>query len=294
MTPERRDLEVTLAYTGDILANRQTGIFAKTSGYIRKLHVEKGDFVKAGQLLVEIEPTEMENALDQARASVATAQAGLQVARTNLESARANLLNQEANLARAQAVLDNDRRQAERMTELFAKGLVAAQERDNMRTAYESSQAGLRAQEAQVQVARAQIGTSESQVKLAEAQVEQQHSAHRMARMRVDDTRITAPFPGFISQKALDVGASVSSQAAATSNASVAILMLQDIDPVKVQIEVPERDVARVRVGNTVRLISDAYPNQTFAGTVQRVVHTLDPRTRTMGVEVEIPNRERL
>jgi RND family efflux transporter MFP subunit len=294
MTPERRDLEVTLAYTGDILANRQTGIFAKTSGYIRKLHVEKGDFVKAGQLLVEIEPTEMENALDQARASVATAQAGLQVARTNLVSAHANLLNQQANLARAQAVLDNDRRQAERMAELFGKGLVSAQERDNARTAYESSQAVLRAQEAQVQVARAQIGTSESQVKLAEAQVEQQHSAHRMARMRVDDTRITAPFPGFISQKALDVGASVSSQAAATSNASVAILMLQDIDPVKVQIEVPERDVARVRVGNTVRLTSDAYPDKTFAGTVQRVVHTLDPRTRTMGVEVEIPNRERL
>ena len=293
-TPEKRDLEVTLAYTGDILATRQTAIFAKTSGYIRKLHVEKGDFVRAGQLLVEIEPTEMENALDQARASVATAQAGLQVAQTNLESARANLLSQQANLTKAQAVLDNDRRQAERMAELFGKGLVSAQERDNARTAYESSQAVLRAQEAQVQVARAQIATSESQVNLAQTQVEQQQSGHRMARMRVDDTRLTAPFSGYVSQKALDVGASVSSQAAATSNASVAILMLQDIDPVKVQIEVPERDVARVRVGNAVRLISDAYPGQTFRGTVQRVVHTLDPRTRTMGVEVEIPNRERL
>jgi RND family efflux transporter MFP subunit len=292
--PERRDLEVTLAYTGDILANRQTGIFAKTSGYIRKLPVEKGDFVKAGQLLVEIEPTEMENALDQARASVATAQAGLGVARTNLESARANLLNQQANLAKAQAVLANDRRQAERMAELFGKGLVSAQERDNARTAYESSQAVLRAQEAQVQVAQAQIATSESQVKLAEAQVEQQQSALRMARMRVEDTRITAPFPGYVSQKALDVGAAVSSQAAATSNASVAIVTLQDIDPVKVQIEVPERDVARVRVGNAVRLTSDAYPGQRFGGTVRRVVHALDPRTRTMGVEVDIPNPERL
>ncbi len=292
--PEQRDLEVILGYTGDILPGRQTPIFAKTSGYIRALRADKGQFVKEGQLLVEIEPTEMENALDQARAALATALAGLQVARSNLESARANLLNQQANLAKAQAVLANDRRQADRMAELFGKGLVSAQERDNARTAFESSQAAVGAQDAQVQVARVQIETSESQVQLAQTQIEQQRSALRMAQMRLDDTRIVAPFTGYISQKNLDVGAAVSSQAAATSNASVAILILQDINPVKIQIEVPERDVARVRVGNAVRLTVDAYPDRRFSGTVARVVHSLDPRTRTMGVEVEIPNPEQL
>ncbi|MBI3457285.1 MAG: efflux RND transporter periplasmic adaptor subunit [Candidatus Rokubacteria bacterium] len=288
--PERRDLEVTLSYTADILPNRQTPIFAKTSGYIRTIRADKGDFVKAGQPLVEIEPTEMEAGLDQARAALATAAAGLQVARSNLEAARASLLNQQAALARTQALLANDRRQAERMAELFAKGLVAAQERDNARTAYEASQAVVRAQEAQVQAARVQIGTTESQVTLAEAQVDQQRAALRMAQMRLDDTRLTAPFAGYISQKNLDVGAAVSSQAAATSNASVAILILQEIDPVKVQIEVPEREVARVRLGNTVRLTADAYPDRRFAGVVKRIIHALDPRTRTMGLEVEIPN----
>ena len=73
--------------------------------------------------------------------------------------------------------------------------------------------------------------------------------AQRMAQMRLDDTRVVAPFSGFVAEKRLEVGASVSSQAAATSNASIAILTLQDIDPVKVQVEVPERDVARVRPG---------------------------------------------
>lgn len=292
--PERRDLEVTLSYTGDILPSRQTAIFVKTSGYIRAIHADRGQYVKAGQLLVEIEPTEMENAMDQARAALATALAGLQVARSNLESARANLLNQQALLARAQAVLANDSRQAERLAELFAKGLVSAQERDNARTAFESSQAAVRAQEAQVQVARVQIETTDSQVRLAEAQIEQQRSAVRMAQMRVNDTRIVAPFSGFVSQKQLEVGAAVSAQAAATSNASVAILMLQDINPVKVQIEVPEREVARVRPGAGVRLTSDAYPDRRFTGTLARVVHALDPRTRTMGVEVDIPNGENL
>ena len=292
--PVRRTLEVTLSFTGDVLPNRQTPIFAKTSGYIRAIHADRGQFVRAGTLLVEIEPTEMETAFEQARAALATAQAGLQVARTNLESARANLLNQQANLAKAQAVLDNDRRQAERMAELFAKGLVSAADRDNARTAFQSSQAVLRAQEAQVQVARAQIATSESQVRLAETQVEQQQAALRLAQMRVNDTRVVAPFSGYIAQRALDVGAAVSSQAAATSNASVPLMTLQDIDPVKVQVEVPEREVARVRAGAAVRLTTDAYPDRRFGGEVTRVVHSLDPRTRTMGVEVEIPNRDGL
>ena len=292
--PERRALEVLLSFTGDVYPNRQTAIFAKTSGYIRAIHAERGDFVKAGALLVEIEPTEAETALDQSRAAMATAEAGLQVARTNLESTRANLLNQQALLARAQAVLANDRRQAERLTELYTKGLVSAQDRDNARTAYEASQAVVRAQEAQVEVARVQITTTESQVRLAETQVGQQKAGERMAQMRLDDTRVVAPFAGFVAEKRLEVGASVSSQAAATSNASIAILTLQDIDPAKVQVEVPERDVARIRPGNVVRVTSDAYPGRRFSGRVARIVHALDPRTRTMGIEVDIPNPENL
>jgi HlyD family secretion protein len=290
--PERHDLEVTLSYTGDILPNRQTPIFAKTSGYIREIPVEKGQFVRAGDLLVEVEPTEMEAARDQARAALATALAALQVARSNLEGARANLLNQQAVLSRAHAVLGNDQRQAERMADLFAKGFVSAQERDNARTAYESAQAAVRAQEAQVEVARVQIHTAESQVALAESQVEQQRAALRMAQMRLDETRIAAPFSGYVSQKHLEVGAAVNSQAAASSNASVAILTMQDIDPVRIQIEVPEREVPRVRPGNRVRLTTDAYPDRRFTGAVARVVHALDPRTRTMGLEVDIPNPE--
>ena len=143
-------------------------------------------------------------------------------------------------------------------------------------------------------MAKSQIETSASQVRLAETQVEQQRAGLRMAQMRLDDTRITAPFSGYVSQRALDVGAAVSNQAAATSNASVAILVIQDLDPVKVQIEVPERDVARLKTGNVVRLTTDAYPGRAFSGAVARVVHTLDPRTRTMGVEIEIPNPEKL
>jgi membrane fusion protein (multidrug efflux system) len=172
--------------------------------------------------------------------------------------------------------------------------LVSAQDRDNARTAYEASQAAVRAQEAQVEVARVQITTADSQVALAETQIVQQRAGQRMAQVRLDDTRVVAPFSGYVAEKRLEVGAAVSSQAAATSNASIAILTLQDIDPVKIQLEVPERDVPRVRPGNVVRVTSDAYPGRQFSGRLARIVHALDPRTRTMGIEVDIPNPDNL
>src|SRR2546425_11145788 len=66
VSPQRRDIEVKLSFTADILAVQQAAIFSKVSGYIRKLHVERGDFVKEGQLLVEIDDLELRASAEQA------------------------------------------------------------------------------------------------------------------------------------------------------------------------------------------------------------------------------------
>jgi RND family efflux transporter MFP subunit len=288
--PERRDMEIKLAFTADILPAQQAAIFSKVSGYIRRIHADRGDFVQAGQVLAEIDDMELRAAVDQARAALQTGEAGLEVARSTLEGNRANLENQRANLTKAHAVADNDARQAERMKTLFDRGLVAATEYENARTTAESSRANVQAALAQVRVAEVQIATTESQVRLAQAQVQSYRAALQLAETSLANTRLVAPFSGYISQRNLDPGAAVSAQSAGTNTASVGILTVQAIDSVKVQIEVPERHIAQVKVGSPVRLTVDPYQGETFSGSVARVVHSLDPRTRTMGVEVEIPN----
>ena len=145
--PLRKDLDVKLAYTADVLPNKQVAIFAKVSGYIKRLGAEPGDFVREGQLLAEIEAPELNAAVEQARAAVATAEANLNVARSTLESTRANTANQEANLVRARAVSVNDGRNAARLEDLHGRGLISAMDRDNARTNAESSQASLKAAE---------------------------------------------------------------------------------------------------------------------------------------------------
>jgi RND family efflux transporter MFP subunit len=290
VSPQRRDIEVKLSFTADILPVQQAAIFSKVSGYIRKLHVDRGDFVKQGQLLVEIDDQELKASAEQARAALLSAQAGLEVARSTLEGQKANLENQRANLAKARAVAANDARQADRMKTLFDKGMVAAADWDNARTNADSSRAGTDAAEAQLRLAEVQITTQESQVRLAQAQVETFRAALSLATSNLSNTRLLAPFAGYVAQRNLDQGAAVSAASAGTTNTSVGIMLIQDIASVKVQIEVPERDIARVVVGSPVRVAADPYKGEAFAGSIARVVHNLDPRSRTMGIEVAIPN----
>ena len=288
--PERRDMEIKLAFTADILPAQQAAIFSKVSGYIRRIHVDRGDFAEAGQVLAEIDDQELQASLEQSRATLLSGQAGLEMARSSLVGQRANLENQRANLTKAGAVAANDARQAERMKTLFERGLVSATDFENARTTAESSRANVQSAEAQLNLADAQIATTESQVRLSQAQLETSRAALHLAETNLANTRLLAPFSGYVSQRNLDPGAAVSAQSAGTNTASVGILTIQDIQTVKVQIEVPERDIARVKVGSPVRLMVDPYLGETFAGSVARVVHNLDPRTRTMGIEVAIPN----
>jgi RND family efflux transporter MFP subunit len=112
----------------------------------------------------------------------------------------------------------------------------------------------------------------------------------KISQTSLDNTKITAPFSGYISARNLFPGAAVNSQAAGTSNTSVGILVLQDLRIVKVQVEVQERDISRVKIGSVAKVYVDAYPTRVFDAKSTRIVHALDPRTRTLGVEMEIAN----
>jgi membrane fusion protein, multidrug efflux system len=290
--PLRKDLDVKLAFTADVLPAKQVAIFSKVSGYIKRLGADLGDFVREGQLLVEIEAPELSAAVEQARAALTTAEANLKVAESNVESARANAVNQEANLVKARAVADNDSRNAARLEDLHTRGLIAAMDRDNAQTNSASSQASLKAADAQLAVAQTQIDAQKSQVVLARSNVEGARAALKIAQANLDNTRIVAPFSGYISARNLYSGAAVSSTSAGTSNQSVGVLVLQDLSVVKAQIEIQERDISRVRIGSVASLTSDAYPGQIFEAKAVRIVHALDPRTRTLGVEMEVPNAD--
>ncbi len=249
VTPLRKDLDVRLSYTADITPNQVVNLFSRVDGYISKLHVDKGDLVKANQLLIEIDHTDYQHAVNQARA--------------NLAAARAKVTQQEASVRNAKLMLD-------RMRTLIKDQFVSQQDLDNAEVNYDAAaaaQESLRAQVKQMEVALAQAETN------------------------LAYSYIRAPFAGYVAERNLDPGAYVSGATASTSTMSRGILSLHDIETVRILIEVVEKDVPLVKIGQKAEVRAEAYPEQTFDGTVTRIVQALNRATRTMTVEIDLPNR---
>ena len=249
-TPLKQDLDIRLTYTADIIPNQAVNLFSRVDGYIGKIYVDKGDLVKANQLLVEIDHTDYQHAVNQAKA--------------NLAAARARVAQQDASVRNATLTLH-------RMKALIKDQFVSQQDLDSAQVSYDAAMAALDSLRAQVQ-----------QMEVAQAQAE----------TNLAYSYIRAPFAGYVAERNLDLGAYVSGATAGTSTTSRGILTLHEIQTVRILIEVVEKDVPLIQVGQKADVRAEAYPERIFEGTVTRIVQALNRATRTMTVEVDLPNKD--
>ena len=251
VSPVNGDLDIRLTFTADVTPNQVVNLFSRVDGYIANLHADKGDFVKRGQLLIEIDHTDYQHAVNQAKA--------------NLASAHAKVAQQQAALRHAALTLD-------RMKALIKDQFVSQQDLDNAQVAFDAAVAVLDSLHAQV---------TQMEVALAQAETNLAYSY------------IRAPFAGYVAERNLDTGAYVTGATASTSTMSRGMLSLHDIDTVRVLIEVVEKDVPLIAIGQKAELRAEAYPDHVFEGTVTRIVQALNRATRTMTVEIDLPNKDR-
>jgi RND family efflux transporter MFP subunit len=219
-------------------------IFARASGYIAKREVDIGDRVKQGQLLVEIVAPELDHQIAQAEATLGQLKWSLQQA--------------EANRELAKVTWDRDR-------PLVDKGWVTAQQGT-------IDQQTLKAQEAAVSVAQANVTAEEAQL-----QVLHQQKLYQ---------RVVAPFDGIITQRNVDVGSLV--QADATSGTFMFTLMQGNV--IRTQVYVPQDEAFGLRPGIDAAVHVAEIPDRTFPGTVTRIADAIDPGSRTLLTEIDIPN----
>jgi membrane fusion protein (multidrug efflux system) len=159
-------------------------------------------------------------------------------------------------------------------TELRQQYQAAAATYENARITYQRSKDLF----GQNLLSRQDIDNSETAYKIAAAAME-------TASTRLGYARIKAPFAGVITRRYLDRGAFV------TLNNST-LFTLMDIDAVKVIINILEKDIPLMADGKQANITVDAYPARAFPGSVTRFSRAVDPNTRTMAVEIDIPNRD--
>jgi len=253
----RSDGKSELELPGNVEASTEAPILARADGYIKRRMVDIGDRVRAGQPLAEIEAPEVDQQIRQAQANLQQAQAALDQAQANYEQGKSNM-----ELARVTA---------KRWANLSAQGVVSRQENDQYQTQYLAQTANVNALEKAIAAQRSNIAASEANLaRLDEVQ------KYRVVR---------APFDGVITQRNVDVGALVNS-------GNTLLFRVAQTNTLRLYVNVPENDAKSIQVGQTAKLSVASMPGRRFTGTVARNTGSLDPATRTLLVEIQVPNAD--
>ncbi len=133
---------------------------------------------------------------------------------------------------------------------------------------------------------------SQNDLDMAKNQYSVTQALMNVAALNLSYATIRAPFSGYIANRYVDPGTLVPGSTQMVP--ATPILVLVDTNTVKVMVNVSEKDVSNVRAGMPVTAVTDTYPDKIFRGVISRVSPALDPATRTMGVEVDIPNPQHL
>ena len=239
--------------TGTIEAT-QVDVSVKITGRILQRLVKEGDRVTRGQVLVRLDDSEL-------AADVRRLDAALRSAQSTLRDLQKGARPQEVEDARAavssaEATRTMTERDYQRTEQLFKQNLIAAQDVDRARQAYEVARAQERS--ARERLALLLEGSRPDQIDAARWQVTQAESALAQARSRLRETVVVSPIEGVVLRKNLEAGE--------TANPGVPILTLVDPKDVWLRAYVPETEMGRLKIGDPATLRVDAFPNRVFTG----------------------------
>lgn len=231
---ERQDITTTITATGTIEPVTSVEVGTQVSGIIDKIYVDYNSVVKKGQVIAELD-------------------------KTNLQS---ELVSAQSNLQNAQSSLNYQKANYERYKTLFNKGLVSANDFESARLSYEQAVAQVRIQQQSVEKAKTNLGYA----------------------------TITAPIDGVVLSKEVEEGQTVAS----SMTTPTLFIIAQNLTDMRVIADVDEADIGGVQVGQKVTFTVDAYPDDTFQGSVTQVRQeaTTESNVVTYEVVISAPNED--
>jgi HlyD family secretion protein len=258
----RGDIVDTVGASGTLQAVTTVQVGSQVSGNISYLGADFNSIVKKGQVIARLDPSLFDAQLQQARA--------------NLQQTRANLAKAQSDLERSKVMLTDAQQKYTRAKELAARQLLPQSDLDAAKIAVDSAQATL--------------ASAEATVTQTEAAVSQSQASVNQNQVNLDHTIIDAPIDGIIIQRSVDVGQTV----AASMQAPTLFIIAADLTKMQVNANIDEADVGRIRPGQHVTFKVDAYPTDTFDGTVSQI--RLQPvvvqNVTTYGTVIDVPNAQ--
>jgi multidrug efflux pump subunit AcrA (membrane-fusion protein) len=273
----RAPVDVELSLPGSISATAEASIYARAAGYVKSRSVDIGDKVQVGQIMAELDTPELDQQVSQLRAAVA--------------QARQQLTQSQAALAQSQAQLDLAKVTNERYVNLLQKGAVARQDADQQESTFKTSVAVVTAQEATIRAA-------DENVRQAQASLDRMLSLQEYKNVR-------APVTGVVTARNIDTGYLISTSGAGqgttpldlpgSQSAAVGgneMFRVAQIGTLRILISVPQTSSPGIVIGMPTRVVVNEFPGRNFPGKVTRMSGSLDPNSRTMLTQIDIPNND--
>jgi len=306
LTPTKAAVQCSTTQPATVHGWFEARVYAKACGYLAELNVDIGQPVKKDEVLAVIAVPEMAKqrearlaAIRQMEAGERRAAAEIAVAKANAQSLEAKRVQAEAEVGRADAALNAARMERDRVTELVREKAVADRLRDEANKKFEAAEAEKKAAEAGVIAAEAELALGQARTDAAEADLAVAQALTDVARRDLEEldellkyAQLRAPFDGVVTERHVEPGDLVRNAQAGSSKDGAPLLVVTRIDKVRVRVAVPERDSPLADVGDAAQITLQAIPGRTLAGRVSRVAGVLAPQTRTMLVEIDLPNAD--
>lgn len=260
---EERSLPSTLDVTGTLMADAQTDIASEIEQRVVEILVERGQYVSAGQVVARLDAEDAKNQLHEAEATEAQIRE-----RLGLVNGQPFDPLKTPEVQQARATMDRAETDYKRYDQLVDEGAVSRAEHDLRRADYLAT--------------KAQYETTINQIRQLYQSLLAQKVRVAMGRKAVEDTIIRAPFSGLIAEKAVNVGRYMKK--------GDRIATLVRVDPLRIELTIPEGAVAAVRKGQKVCFTVQSYPDRQFEGSIAYIGPAVRADSRALVVEAIVPN----
>lgn len=267
VSAEMRKMQHAVTATGTLAADEQATLSFKVPGRVKKLLVDLGSQVKKGQAIAMLETTDYEGRLRGAEAAMQQARVRLglppQGDDDKIDIEKTSLIRQNT------ALLEESRQNLERTRRLFKEGIQTKAELDRLESAYK--------------VAESRYQDALEEIRNRQAVLLQRRSELFAAKQQLIETTIYAPFDGAVRERTATMGEYLT--------AGGPVLSIVRVHPLRLKVEVPEREAQGIRTGQVVRVFVEGEGDIPFSGRVARISPAFQEQSRSLVLEAEVENR---
>src|SRR5436190_4061023 len=259
----------TVTVNGNLAAFDQTTVGMKVPGRLQTISVDLGSVVRKGQVIAQLEQQDYKLRVQQSEAALSQARARLGL---SPDGADDRVTAEETGTVRqAKAVLDDAKLKRERAAKLVQQGIIPRAEYDSVDSEYK--------------VALSRYQDALEEIRNRQGVLAQRRSEVALAKQQLADTIVYSPLDGVVQEKKASAGEYLA--------AGAPVVTVVRIDPLRLRVEVPERESHSVRMGQSVRVSVEGDP-ESYLGYIKRLSPTIAEQIRVLSVEADVRNNGRL